>query len=348
MDKISIIIPVYNTSTYLDRCLNSIINQTYKNLEIICINDGSKDNSLDILKKYKEKDDRIVVIDKKNEGVSAARNDGIKTSTGDYITFVDSDDWLEPNAIELLYTTIIRENVNVVRGNYYKNYTCDKPHSIGDIGDFKNKKLFTTDENFENIIDRLIDGRIQGYVYLLIIKRECILATSLFIKELKFMEDLVFYFELFNNIESIYFMSDPVYHYYINSNSCTQSKEYYMRNMYNIQKVNKYLKKILKNSKFYNKDRIEKIDTLHVNSIIGNFFTMYKASCKTNKELKESMEELLNNKEIMSLFNNINLKLLPMHLRISIVLTLKRKYKTLFLFYGFRNIMSKIKDKIKK
>jgi len=148
MEKISVIIPVYNTSKYLKRCLDSIINQTYVNLEIICINDGSKDNSLEILNQYKKKDDRIIIIDKENQGVSAARNDGIKNSTGMYITFVDSDDWLELDAIEILYKTLINEKVDVVRGNYYKDYNCDKLNSIGEVLDFNKSKLYVSDNFF--------------------------------------------------------------------------------------------------------------------------------------------------------------------------------------------------------
>lgn len=121
MSKVSIVIPVYNAELYISRCLDSIINQTYTDLEIICVNDGSKDNSLQILKKYQEKDERIFVIDKENAGVSEARNDAIKRSSGQYITFVDSDDWLEKDAIELMYKALIENNADVVRSNYYIN-----------------------------------------------------------------------------------------------------------------------------------------------------------------------------------------------------------------------------------
>ena len=95
MDKISIIVPIYNCEKYLKRCLESIINQTYNNLEIILLNDGSSDNSLKIIKEYKKKDNRIIVIDKKNTGVSDTRNIGIQKASGKYICFCDSDDVLE-------------------------------------------------------------------------------------------------------------------------------------------------------------------------------------------------------------------------------------------------------------
>ena len=100
--KISIIVPIYNTEQYLERCLQSLINQDYKNIEIILVNDGSEDNSLDICNKYKNKDNRIIVIDKEHTGVSDTRNIGIKRATGDYIGFVDSDDYIDKDMFKNL------------------------------------------------------------------------------------------------------------------------------------------------------------------------------------------------------------------------------------------------------
>lgn len=103
MIKISIIVPVYNTEKYLKKCLDSLINQTLKDIEIICINDGSPDNSLKILKEYEKKDKRIKIIDQENQGVSVARNNGIKIANGEYIGFVDSDDYVDLDFYEKLY-----------------------------------------------------------------------------------------------------------------------------------------------------------------------------------------------------------------------------------------------------
>ena len=99
-NKISVIVTIYNMEKYLDKCIKSILNQTYKNLEIILVNDGSTDKSLDICLKYYEIDKRIIVLNNPNEGVVKVRLAGIKRATGDYITFVDADDWLDSNAYE--------------------------------------------------------------------------------------------------------------------------------------------------------------------------------------------------------------------------------------------------------
>ena len=112
--KVSVIIPVYNTENYLRACLDSVVNQTLRDIEIICVNDGSTDNSLSILKEYAEKDSRIVLINQKNAGVSVARNNAIAVAKGEYLAFLDSDDWFEPDAMEAAYSKISQDKTDVV------------------------------------------------------------------------------------------------------------------------------------------------------------------------------------------------------------------------------------------
>lgn len=120
MCKISVIIPVYNVEDYLEQCLDSVINQTLKELEIICINDGSTDSSLEILRKFEAKDKRITVIDKKNEGLSATRNLGINLAKGEYISFIDSDDYIDLNFYEKLYNAAIKYKADIACTNLYR------------------------------------------------------------------------------------------------------------------------------------------------------------------------------------------------------------------------------------
>ena len=114
MHKVSIIAPVYNMEKYIHQFLDSVIKQTYKNIEIILVDDGSKDGSGEILDDYAQKDERIKVIHKQNAGVSMARNDGISIATGDYFYIVDSDDWLEKNAVELLMKRVVETGADVI------------------------------------------------------------------------------------------------------------------------------------------------------------------------------------------------------------------------------------------
>lgn len=117
--EISVIVPVYNTEKYLSRCLDSIIAQTFKNIEIIIVNDGSPDGSMAIINNYASKYNNIKVIEKENQGLAEARRSGINIATGDYIMHVDSDDWIPKNAIELLYNKCIEYDLDYARGASY-------------------------------------------------------------------------------------------------------------------------------------------------------------------------------------------------------------------------------------
>lgn len=122
---ISVIVPVYNTAPYLKRCLDSLTSNTYKNLEIICVNDGSPDNSLEILEQLAAADGRIKIINKRNGGPSAARNDAMAASTGDYITFIDSDDWVHNQFFEVMLYTLKKSNADLLACSYTKTDTFD-------------------------------------------------------------------------------------------------------------------------------------------------------------------------------------------------------------------------------
>lgn len=120
--KVSVIIPVYNVEQYLRECLDSVVNQTLRDIEIICVNDGSPDNSLAILEEYASKDKRIKIINKENGGISSARNCAIPLAKGEYIGFVDSDDWIDLDFYEKLYNTAKRYKAEVACTNLYRVY----------------------------------------------------------------------------------------------------------------------------------------------------------------------------------------------------------------------------------
>ena len=117
MQKVSVIISVYNVEKYLARCLDSVINQTLKDIEIICVNDGSTDNSAQILEEYAQKDERIKVITQVNSGLSEARNTGMSASTGEFIAFLDSDDFVDLDFYEALYNSAVKNNCEIACGN---------------------------------------------------------------------------------------------------------------------------------------------------------------------------------------------------------------------------------------
>ena len=123
---ISIIIPAYNAEPYIDKCLNTILNQTFKgNFEIIIVNDGSKDDTLKILNKYAKKYKKIKIIDQKNAGQAVARNNALKVALGKYIMFVDVDDYIDETMLDKMYSVAIKENADIVYCDYYEHYKDD-------------------------------------------------------------------------------------------------------------------------------------------------------------------------------------------------------------------------------
>lgn len=215
--KYTLIIPVYNVEKYLDRCLNSIINQSYKDLEIILINDGSTDNSLDICYKYATNDPRIKVFNQENQGVACARNIGLENATGDYLMFIDSDDYIERDAVEIINKCLTSNNYDLLIFNYKILNS-----STGKIEEIKYNIL---DKYPLEYIIQKESLMVRGYLWNKIFKRECI--TKKFNKKHIYMEDLCFVEENLNNFKKFQIIYDsPYYIYNINENSVMNAPEY--------------------------------------------------------------------------------------------------------------------------
>ena len=282
MDKISIIVPVYNAQKYLKKCIDSIINQTYKNIEILLINDGSKDKSLKICKEYEKKDSRIIVIDKQNKGVSNTRNVGIKKSTGDYIVFIDSDDCFELDAIETMYNIIKDKDLDMVRFNYQINGIP--------------QTSYTNVEDFEK---NILNGNIPAYVWIFIFKNKFI-KNILFKEDISMMEDTTFIVELLEKKPKLLLSDKVTYNYYLSENSLSRGKENYEKNIKDILKVNKYINEILKHN-----DLKIIANTKHVQLINEYLLKMHRDGFDIN-EISDCYNNLLNNKYYIKIFNDLN------------------------------------------
>lgn len=227
IDLITVIIPVYNVKSYLTKCVESVINQTYKNLEIILVDDGSTDNSGILCDNLKLKDNRISVIHKKNSGLGFARNSGLEISTGKYITFVDSDDYIEPMAIECLYKGIIKNQVDECKMGFqrFKNN--------GSIaGKTKYKfELFPGTEARTKYAPRLIGSSpiahdsIEMCVCGAIFNGDIIRKNNLsFPSERELIsEDLIFQLEYLQYADGACLIEETEYKYRINDKSLSQS-----------------------------------------------------------------------------------------------------------------------------
>ena len=152
-DKITVIVPVYNVENYLRKCLDSIMVQTYKNIEIIVVNDGSTDTSGEICKEFSGMDHRIIYIEQENAGLSAARNTGLNNMSGDYVTFVDSDDWIEQDYIETLYKKIVEYQADIAVGNYYSYNEDEETYYFHIYGNSYYEKVYDNISIFENLYE---------------------------------------------------------------------------------------------------------------------------------------------------------------------------------------------------
>lgn len=200
---ISIVVPIYNTGSYLQKCIESLINQSYENIEIILVNDGSTDNSKQICDDYKEKDSRIKVIHKKNEGVSRARNTGIHHSTGGYLCFVDGDDFVMQDYVEYLYELIGDESeislTTDMFGNFSKNQVAEEV-----------KEIWTP----EVAVESILCYRVPIGCYCKMFKREFLLKNNLlFSSDIFIGEGFNFNVDCFQRANSIVRGNRKVYYY---------------------------------------------------------------------------------------------------------------------------------------
>ena len=221
MTKISIIIPIYNVEKYLPLCFESLISQTLKEIEIICINDGSTDNSLEVVKKYAQIDSRIKIITQDNQGVSEARNAGISIAQGEYLGMVDPDDWIEPNMFEVLYNKAKKKNADIVECDLieHRNFNFDNK---------KIRKLKIKCNVFTNIKIKL--GNIYNWknikTELFNVRAYCwnkIYRTNLIKNNINFEgrvgEDYYFCIEAFLAAKKIVYINKNLYHYVKRENS---------------------------------------------------------------------------------------------------------------------------------
>lgn len=221
MTKFSIIIPAYNCEKYICRTIESVLNQQYENYEILIIDDGSTDNTYNLCKKYTQDNSKIKCFSKKNEGVSSARNDGIKYATGDYILFLDADDYFLDNALNVLNKTIEKNRCELVKFRYIieqKRY-----YNRIEIKTKLNQIIYKKDyakEIYPNIFSSDFSN-----VWSCAFKKENIKELS-FAKDIKFGEDNLFMIKSLLKSKSIYYVDEELYIYYLNSESATNKMTY--------------------------------------------------------------------------------------------------------------------------
>ncbi|MGN0418013.1 glycosyltransferase family 2 protein [Anaerostipes faecalis] len=209
---ISVIIPFYNTRPFIQRCLNSVIHNTYKDLQILCVDNGSTDGSYEYLKEFAKKDSRIIVIQELQKGVSCARNKGISMATGDYVSFIDSDDWIHPYFFQELIDCAEKHQSDVVicrhyETNHFEDWDCSEQSGI---------------EKEYSLQDVLNDFHVKTKVWARLYNRN-ILSNHHFDETIDFSEDMLFNLDvlcLSKNIK-IMVIEDRLYYYFLRNTSAT-------------------------------------------------------------------------------------------------------------------------------
>lgn len=315
---ISIIVPVYNAETCISQCLDSLVNQTYKRIEIICINDGSRDLSLNILEEYARKDSRIVVINQENKGISDARNTGIGTATGDYIMFIDSDDWTEEITCEIVMKFALKYEADVVMWSYMREFNNSSDP----------KEIFASDLCFDkNDVKEKLHRRLIGLVgeelshpevadaicpvWGKIYKRECI-AENKFIdlKQIGTYEDGMFNMQVYENVSKVIYINSPMYHYRkTNSSSLTST---YKPDLFKCwQNLFEYMEQYIFERKLKN-DYVIALNNRIALSILGLGLNILSSDFSMLKKVK-LISEILNTERYCNAYKQLDYQYFPIY-----------------------------------
>lgn len=350
MPKISVVVPVYNTERYLRQCLDSLVNQTFKDIEIICVNDESTDNSLEVLKEYESKDNRIVIIDQQNTGLSDVRNNAIKIAKGEYITFFDSDDWVELNTFEILYDMAMKHNAYIVIFSYFREY-----NNKSVAKNIFNQEEIVFDKSGCEYLHRFQMGLIEKELKNL--ERAdsiCSAWTNLYRlniindNNLRFIdtkiigtfEDGLFNIEYYKYIDKAVYINKCLYHYRkLDINSLTTR--------YNKGLLDKWNNLFCILEDYIERNKLESEYNEALNnriafSIIGIGLNLITSNLKFNDKIKE-IRVILKNEKVSNSINKIKVNNMSIHWKVFFVCC---KLKFYFGIYLLLFVMNKLRTKV--
>lgn len=320
--KVSVIVPVYNVEKFIDKCLNSLVKQSLKEIEIIVVNDGSPDNSQKIIDKYVKKyPDKIKSYIKENGGQGSARNYGLEKANGEYIGYVDSDDFVEKDMYKKLYNKAKENNYDiVVCGNY----------NVSE--DYQNKNIDTFINNYNTDLENIFFGKMA--VWNKIYKRDILIKNKLEFKEKVWYEDLAFTLKAIMNSNTFAFIDEPLYDYLIREGS-TMNNSNVQRNLEILDAFNDILSYIQHNKKeeYFSKIEFLAIDHIYISAIV--------------RVLKAEADDKVKRETINKLIDYMNKKF-PNYKNNKYINTLSKNRKIIYKLinikmYGLINLIFKVK-----
>lgn len=339
--NLSVVIPVYNVEDYLSQCLASILQQTYRNLEIIIVDDGSTDNSLQICEGFAAKDSRVTVIQQLNGGVSMARNTGIAAATGDYITFVDSDDWLENEMYEKMVEQLKKSpGLDMVM--------CDSTLFTKDSEikstDFIREGYYSKSQIVLELYPVLLVTEDFGKIPIVsvcncLMKRSNIIEHHiLFDPDLRYSEDYLFMADVMIHTTSFYYLKGAHYYHYRQYDE-SRSKKLQPDWWSNLLDLNKKLKDLLADSKEFDFSRQLKLQMIHSALFLSSAIFNNKGLRLSEK--LDLLRKLFKEPQLETAFSNLDLDKQTLPLKVVLYL-IKKKMALSYLMY--RNMVSKIKN----
>lgn len=268
MTKLSVIVPIYNRERQIHRCIRSILEQTYKDIEIILVNDGSTDKSLEVCSEYESKDDRIIVIDKENGGVSTARNAGIEVANGEFISFVDSDDYIDLNYAKILIKFQEKNNCDVVLFNKFGDGIQSNVPEIQGIAD-------NQDDITVLVFELLMKKRLNS-PWDKLYRKEIIKDNNIrFPEGVNLGEDTIFNYQYWSKIDSIGIINNELYHFIYDISSKSLSKSYFSNKYEMLKLQDDLLGNLISSGNLNFKNAYEPKENIRVSNILSCILDMY-------------------------------------------------------------------------
>mgnify|MGYP004515375493 CR=1 FL=1 len=347
--SVSVIIPVYNVEKYLDKCLLSVVEQTMKDIEIILIDDGSTDNSLLKCKEWESKDSRIKVYHQKNQGVSVARNLGIEKSMGDWIAFIDSDDWIEPNYVEELYKIARESDADISICGFYFDYSdesvarghFEKDMQFNGRNEISQIQIQILAKNMSKIKNN--SGDRIGAPWCKLFKSSFVKENDLnFIPNLKRSQDVVFNLYALEKAKKVVYTNQPLYHYLINPDSvCVKFSKSILSN------VNAYLSAMKTFILTYHNNDGDFKDAYNTKVCTSVYKCMFQYFFNDNypgtkHEMRKELDSYLNQDIFKKGLENVKYKNLDKTEKIFVFFLKRRMYGTLIFLVKMRQKFIKV------
>lgn len=323
---VSVIVPMYNAEKYAKQCINSILNQTYHNIEIILINDGSTDSTAKICDEFAKSIERVHIFHKQNSGPNSCRKLGFEQSNGDYIYYVDADDYIADDAVEKLLNACIKNNAQVSACGYSKVGAGDAEYCIKSNSDIIEKADFTKALVLPAIcLDDKDETVVPDFLWNHMYKANCITSDCFISDTICTREDAYFNLAILNNIERVALVKEPLYFYRTNAQSLTVAyrDKKFEKDLYYIR----FIKDYISHSGIESGDRVQRMIAAAMLGCIDNF-----AKRGSFKHFKDGMKKMESDSEIVKVMMNYNNLKLNSHQNLSCKLWNSDRYRLLYLY----------------